>query len=221
MPTRRLARYATHQKYYLADGSEVGGASTIAKLGDNPEGLIIWANKMGLEGKKSSDIRDKAANSGTIAHFMVDCFFAEETPDLREFEQPEIDTAKIAYDKFMKFWDMESLTWVEKETQLVSEVNHYGGTIDLVARDEYDKLVLLDFKTSKQVYLSHRFQGGGYEMLWNENRVEPIARRAILLISREEGIKVRPVWITDEDSKWHKQVFVKQAELWNVLKKPK
>jgi hypothetical protein len=67
----KLVRNAPHQKYFLSDGTQVPGGSTICKIGDDPSALIHWAWKLGSEGKDYRKERDKAADIGTIAHFLI------------------------------------------------------------------------------------------------------------------------------------------------------
>ena len=61
----RLEKTRAHQKYPLKDGTDVPGASTIAKIGEDSSGLIHWAWKLGMEGQDYRKVRDKAADIGT------------------------------------------------------------------------------------------------------------------------------------------------------------
>lgn len=217
-PKRRLERNAEHQKYVLRDGSVVGGASSICRMGDSPEPLIRWANRMGLEGKDSTKFRDKAADVGHIFHFMVACFMENAEPDFREYDDKDIRKAELGFAKFMDFWTKERLVCVASEKQMVSEVWRYGGTLDIVARDEDGLLALLDEKSSKAVYWSQKCQLAGYEQLWNENNDEQISRRAILRTPPTDEGEFQVHWINDTTIKRHIRIFQAQAALFNVIK---
>ena len=52
--------------------------------------LVIWANRLGLQGIDSTKDKEKMANIGTLAHLMVMHYFKNTTPDLSEFRQQEI-----------------------------------------------------------------------------------------------------------------------------------
>jgi hypothetical protein len=148
----RLEKTRAHQKYPLKDGTDVPGASTIAKIGEDTSGLIHWAWKLGMEGQDYRKVRDKAADIGTVAHFMIECFLHNHEPDLAEFSSADIEKANIAFGNFRKWWDEEGFTVIEPEVQLVSEEYLFGGTIDAPSRDRDGKIVLVGLEDEQ----SHR-----------------------------------------------------------------
>ena len=54
--------------YKLKDGTRVPGASTIAKIGSDPGGLIHWSWEQGIAGIDYRDARDAAGKAGTLVH---------------------------------------------------------------------------------------------------------------------------------------------------------
>jgi hypothetical protein len=177
----KLQKTRSHQKYLLKDGTQVPGASTIAKIGDDGSSLIHWAWNLGMEGLDYRKVRDQAADIGTVCHFMIECFLHGHEADLSEFSAADIEKATIAFGNFRRWWDSEGFTILEPEVQLVSEQHMFGGTIDAPSRDKDGKIVLLDWKTSKGIWPAHRFQLAAYEQLWNENRPDQkIQRRGIV-----------------------------------------
>jgi hypothetical protein len=170
----KLERNKPHQKYITADGTEVPGGSTICKLGDDPGALIHWAWNLGREGKDYRAERDKAADIGTIAHFMCEAFLNGFVCDLSDYSQEDIDRALICYNKFVDWWEAEGLTKVATETQLVHNGYRYGGTIDLVAQDKEGNHCLIDLKTSKRISEGYIRQIAGYTELWNVNNTKEI-----------------------------------------------
>ncbi len=211
----RLARFSPHQKYFLKDGTQVTGASTIAKLGDSPDPLIKWAYNLGREGKSLDEAR--AAEPGTISHFLIDRHLKGESADLCEFAPEEIDKGENSFIKGLEFLDREELDPVAIERQLVSEKYRYGGTLDLVMRDKIGQLVLIDWKGSKDYRTSHYRQISGYRMLWDENYNEKISRMAIVLIGRTEDGTCRPRWIRDSTHEKNSRIFIAQAHLYNTI----
>jgi len=199
----RLEKTRAHQKYPLKDGTEVPGASTIAKIGEDSNGLIHWAWKLGTEGKDYRKVRDQAADIGTVAHFMIECFLHNHEPDLSEFSPADVEKATMAFNNFRKWWDEEGLTVIEPEVQLVSEEWLFGGTIDAPSRDRDGKIVLLDWKTSKAIVGAHKIQLAGYEQLWNENRPDmKVQRRAIVRIGKESPDDFEVAWIFSAEPFW-------------------
>ncbi len=69
---RKLEKFKPHQKYYLKDGRQVTGASSVAKIGDDTGGLVKWANSMGLKGVDTNTVRDAAADAGTVCHGLTE-----------------------------------------------------------------------------------------------------------------------------------------------------
>ena len=60
--------------YYLADGSHVPSVTTIIGRFKESGGLIHWAWALGKEGKDYREVRDKAADAGTMAHDAVEAW---------------------------------------------------------------------------------------------------------------------------------------------------
>lgn len=217
-PKVKFAKTRAHQTYRLKDGTKVPGASTVAKIGDDPSALIHWAWTCGMNGQDYKKVREQAADIGTLAHFMVECHLRGQEPDTSEFSKADIDRAETAFMKFLEFWQTNGLTVSgEPEVQLVSEKYKYGGTLDLPATDRDGGLVLLDWKTSGAIYDTHLSQLAGYEGLWNENHPDrPITRRAIVRIGKEDVGDFEYRWLADLSK--HLEAFRAKAALYHALK---
>lgn len=209
----KLQKYRSHQKYILKDGTQVPGASTIAKIGDDGSSLIHWAWDLGNRGIDYRKARDQAADIGTIAHFLIECFLHGHEADLSDFCQADIDKANIAFGNFRTWWDAEGLTVLEPEVQLVSEEHLFGGTIDAPSRDRDGKIVLLDWKTSKGIWPAHKFQLAAYERLWNECRGDmKVQRRGIVRIGKESPDDFEVAWLFSSEPEW--RVFKARLDLY-------
>ena len=222
MEKTKLVRNAPHQKYHLADGTQVPGGSTICKIGDDAGALIHWAWNLGREGKDYRKERDKAADIGTIAHFLIEAFLNGFVADLSDYGQEDIDKALGCYNKFVDWWDEQNLQKVATEIQLVNEFYRYGGTIDLIARNQNGEHILLDFKTSKKISESYWRQAAGYAMLWNTNQTtidHHIINHAIVRIGKQEEGDFEVVWKEDLSKEWF--VFQKQVELYWAMQSAK
>jgi hypothetical protein len=199
----KLQKLRSHQKYILNDGTQVPGASTIAKIGDDQSNLITWAWNLGNAGQDFRKVRDKAADIGTICHFLIECYFHNWEPDLSEYAPDDIERAKIAFANFLQFWNEQELTVLEPEVQLVSERHLFGGTIDAPSVDSKGRIVLLDWKTSSGIYTSQKLQLAAYERLWNENRPEQIVqRRAVVRIGKDRADDHSIEWMFSSDNEW-------------------
>jgi len=213
MERKKLIRNAPHQKYFLADGTQAPGGSTISKLGDSVEGLIFWAWDLGKQGKDYRKVSQEACDVGTLAHFMIEAFLNSFVCDLSDYEQELIDKAIVSYHKFLEWWETQDLQVVATEIQLVNEAYRYGGTIDLIARRKLGNAVLLDFKTSKKISDSYWRQAAGYAALWEaSNPNDRITNHAIVRIGKEDENDFEIVWKEDLEKEW--VVFQKQVDLY-------
>ena len=234
MEKTKLVRGKAHQKYHLADGTQVPGGSTICKIGDSAEPLIAWAWKLGTQGKDYRKERDKAADIGTIAHFLIEAFLNGFVADLSDYGQEDIDKALGCYNKFVDWWDEQNLQKIATEIQLVHNAVRYGGTIDLIAHRENGHHVLIDFKTSKKISESYWRQCAGYAALWNENqpvaqyeamgescscKTNQIKSHAIVRIGKQDEGDFEVVWKEDLSKEWF--VFQKQVELYWAMQAAK
>jgi hypothetical protein len=219
----KLERDKPHQKYITADGTEVPGGSTICKLGDDPGALIHWAWNLGREGKDYRAERDKAADIGTIAHFMCEAFLNGFVCDLSDYSQEDIDRALICYNKFVDWWEAEGLTKVATETQLVHNEYRYGGTIDLVAQDKEGNHCLIDLKTSKRISDGYIRQIAGYTELWDNSVRDKrcINKWAIVRIGKQDEGDFEVVWYDQERILNAQATFFKQVELYWAMKTEK
>lgn len=220
---RKLSATKAHTLYKKQDGSIVPGGSTICKVGEDQSHLLSWAWKLGLAGEDYNKARDFAADAGSVAHFLIECGFAQDTPDLSDFSRSAIDVGSRVYEMFLRAWSQSGLSFVASEVQLVSESYSYGGTLDLIARDQDSKLCLLDIKSQPRIYGSVYRQIAGYEYLWNEVKEEKIERRVIFRHGKEDSDDIEVRWLGDMEK--HFDVFKAQLALYYAFrainKKPK
>jgi len=184
-PPHQLDGKKEHQKYYLKDGTLVPGVTTVLGKLSKPQ-LIHWAWTLGMEGVDYRTIRDAAADVGTVAHFMAECWINKRNPEFINYDPDLIAKGELSFRKFQRFWAESAFTLVRSEYQLVSEKHRYGGTLDVVAMDEQGDLIILDIKTSKAVYPDYHTQLAAYVNLWNENHENPIDRYYIVRIGKED-----------------------------------
>lgn len=215
-PTRLLDLKAPHQSYYLKDGSKVPGTTTIQKI-KAKEALLGWANKMGLQGKKHTDIANRAADIGSIAHHMAEGYLAGFTPDFGICDPQLVMEATVCYDKFVNWWERQGYTILHTELQLVSETYRYGGTLDWVAQDCEGNIILGDLKTSKGIYDDYWVQvAGAYYNLYVENfNVKPV-RTVIVRIGKEKMGDFEALSTVSHDKEF--AIFKAELALFNLDK---
>ena len=157
-----------HRTYENKDGVRVPGVTTVLGLLAKPA-LIHWAWQCGVDGIDYRKKRDQAADIGTLAHYLIECEIENKTPDTSEYSAKAIDKAENAQLAFFEWCNtLGKYETVGTEVGLVSERYQYGGTLDWVIKQN-GNYILIDFKTSKAVYLEMTYQLAAYEQLWNEN----------------------------------------------------
>lgn len=173
--------------YKNAAGKRVPGCTTIcAHVDGSPEGLLVWANRGGLEGKTLDDMRG-AADVGTWTHAAAEANLHGEVYEIPEEATPE-QRAQVeqGIDNFQRWRDQNDPELVAVERSLISERHRFGGTLDYVMRIA-GRTVLLDLKTGG-IYGKQLVQLAGYGLLWSENYPDdPIDEYQLLGVGKEDG----------------------------------
>ena len=160
--------------YKNAAGERIPGTTTIIGRFKDSGALMYWAFNQGKaaergEIEKLYDKRDEAADSGTLAHSMVEAHINGEDFLCEPFTLPEVKKqAEGAFNAYLSWERMTNLKIVEQEIELVSEKYQFGGCPDAIGEID-GKLCLLDWKTSNSVYSDYLIQLAAYRQLWEEN----------------------------------------------------
>lgn len=151
--------------YRLSDGTNIPSVTTIFGRFKESGGLIHWAWSLGKEGKDYREVRDTAANAGTMAHEAIEKWKKGEAIS---FPDSDIgNKAKSAYGAFQEWANQTQLKITHVEVPLVSEKYRFGGTLDAML--VHDRRSLGDWKTSNNVYGEYIAQVAAYAILWEEN----------------------------------------------------
>ena len=184
-----------HQKYYNSIGEEIPSVTTVLKL-LNPN-LDGWANYMGLKGINTKLYVQQKADRGSYIHSICDKFFRGELPgDLIEFD---VDEDFLSHEDFLvlhnklvilkELFHRRGFEYHSSELSLTSD--RYGGTIDLVFRNEStNEYIIADFKTSKKAYSKYFIQLAGYTSLFRIHHGFNVKAVCIILIDKS---------VTDKD----------------------
>jgi len=154
--------------YHTADGNRVPSVTTILGRFKESGGLIHWAWMLGKEGKDYREVRDKAADAGTLGHYLIACYLKGEQPDTSEFSPALVSKAENSQISFHSWEGQHRLKTIFVEKQIVSERHRYGGTIDWYGLVD-DKATLVDYKTGKAIYDEALIQVAAYANLLMEH----------------------------------------------------
>lgn len=164
--------------YRNAKGQRVPGVTTIIGRFKDSGGLLWWAFEQGKAAERGEinslyDKRDEAAESGTLAHSMVEASIKGESFQMPDVSEEVQQQAMNAFEAYRKWASMTKLEIVEQETQLVSEKYQFGGCPDAIGKID-GELCLVDWKTSNSVYQDYLIQLAAYKQLWEENRPDQL-----------------------------------------------
>jgi len=173
---------------YKLDGKSLTGCTTIT--GMQAKGFLInWSaseaykdcltlskdkiaeiikNKQYAHTRKS----DKAKDKGTLAHAQVEKFINHYI-DTKEYLKLEIkdEEVKTSVDRFIEWARNNKVEFLGSEVSVYSREHWYAGTFDFVCILD-GKLLLGDFKTSKQIDDTYFAQGAGYAIAVEESNPE-------------------------------------------------
>lgn len=164
-------------------------------------------------------VRDKAADAGTVAHEMVECFIRRRDFDASAYPAAIVETARPAFEAFREWAAGSKLEPLETEVGLVSEKHRYGGTLDAMMVG--GKLALGDWKTSNAIYPEYLCQLAAYGILWEENHADyPIDGGFHLLRFSKQESPGDPVQFTHyywSQLDLAREAFLKMRELYDLV----
>lgn len=149
---------------YVNNGIHVPRVTEILSKMLSEDYLMYWAQKMGRYGKDIDDLRDSAADKGTIIHSFCEEF-------LRYRCLPDFSTVPTQYRKQCMNAFYGFMLWIDNINQnyhwkpimiehpLVCDL--YGGTCDAVL-EIGGKNYLIDFKSSNQMSFKYTLQLSAY-----------------------------------------------------------
>ncbi len=155
--------------YKNAKGERVSGVTTIisGNLGWNKGALMYWSWSEGMAKRDFRKTRDKAADAGTVGHYLIDCHVKGVTADVKNVAPEILGLAETCFLNFLEWADLFQFQAVATEVHLVSEKYQYGATPDCIAMVRV-KRALLDWKTGNGVYADHLIQLAAYRQAWEE-----------------------------------------------------
>ena len=204
---------------YFIDGQRVPSVTTICSRFKPSGGLVTWAWKLGMQGIDYKVVRDTAADAGTVAHEMVDCFIHSREFDPSEYESEIVQMARPAYGAFLEWAEGCKFTMLETETPLLSRKYMFGGTRDAILIN--GKRSLGDWKTSNAIYVEYLLQLAAYGILDEENGGVIDGGFHLLKFSKQErpDDPVRFTHFYWSQLDLAKEAFLKERSLYDDLKR--
>lgn len=203
--------------YYLKDETRVPSVTTIIGRFKESGGLIHWAWDLGKKGLDYREVRDQAADAGTMAHAAVEAHIHGQ-PFSFEGDAEVCDKAKRAFGAFIEWAEQTQLRVTQTELPLVSELHRFGGTFDAIL--VRNGRAIGDWKTSNKCYPEYLVQVAAYGKLWEENfPEEPITAGYHLLRFDKNYGDFHAHWWGELDRAW--DAFLRLRDLYEIDKELK
>lgn len=180
-----------------------GTAEAAIRLVDKLPELIETSGAEGvvkLLTARSGFQRDEAAKIGTQIHSMAEMIARGESLPF----QPDGIRERVL--RYADWWTGSGWSIRLAEAYLVNETLGYGGTLDLLARDEKGLTVLLDVKSGRGVYAISRLQMVAYgDAEWIAPPESPVAYpmpridRYVIAHVTDKGVRLVELAIDDID----------------------
>ncbi len=189
----------SHVVYKNKDGKRLPGVTTVLGILAKPA-LLYWAWGLGRDGKKLDESRQVAADIGTVAHALCEAHLRGMELDRDNIAPDIVRKAETSFLRFLDWWDREQLEVVHVELPMVSESMQVGGTLDILAKRQDNRRVLVDLKSSKSIYDEMLLQAATYAAIYEEVTSEPVAEIFIVRIGKEldDDLEIRPVGQREE-----------------------
>jgi len=196
-------------RYYEIDGKKYYSVTSIlvATL-EKPE-LEAWRAMVGKE--EADRIARERAVIGSVCHHRILSKYSIrslEPPaihlpwkDLREWLEELNYRSELCEMMWQEAIDSIDLEPVYIEHTLVSHRHRFAGTFDMLARI-FDKDVLIDLKTSKELWEEHKLQLAAYAILCKENGINVDMGMLVKLHPFEEdnsSLKAETVWLSERE----------------------
>ncbi len=188
---------------YKVDGKKVPSVTTILGRYKNATGLLIWSNKLGLEGKSYHSELNKAGDIGTDFHELAEKHITNEY-----YELPDDPVVQECFNKFKDWWTEQEYEVTFTEKSFCCRKYKYGGTADLLVNGD----TLVDFKTSKQVYDDHLVQLGAYKYMIEEQDGIQISKGILARFGKEtDDFEIRNFTKSDLNKGWKYFKLLREA----------
>ena len=197
--------------YINADGKEVPSVThTLAIL--KKKQTLVWANFLGFKRISVEKFINHKAMIGSLLHHKIECFFSGD----KYIPHPSLgveDEVNHLFKNFMAWYEEAKPKAIFQEKQIVGK--NYGGTIDLLCNMFDNKIVLLDFKTSKTIHATQFMQLGGYLTLFKEVMPEIYKQIDLCMIVSITPAKVQTVVKSKKEMKKYMDAFTNNYILYD------
>jgi ATP-dependent exoDNAse (exonuclease V) beta subunit len=145
---------------------------------------------------KPDQVREEAADYGTVAHRLIDAILREEEPVIPPAYSETIES-------FYAWEKEQDLSLNKSEIMVYSLMHGYAGTFDCLGWNDKE-VVVIDWKTSSGLYPESALQVAAYATAWEEMSGEDVTGAWVVRFGKKspefEARRVdldacKPVWL--------------------------
>jgi hypothetical protein len=159
------------QRFYLSEkGNYIPSVTSILDAYPKDAGFYKWLKDVGND---ADSIRDEAGRRGSVVHELTEKYDAgEEVTFLSNDGNPRFKMLEWSmFERYVEFSTTYNPTILTMEMHMISDNLGFAGTIDrTVNLNGLD--MLIDIKTSNQIYPSYWLQLAAYNKLLEENNIK-------------------------------------------------
>ena len=190
-----MSKTNNNAKVYLnSKGEQVMRVTEVLKVLAK-EQLITWANMLGLKGVSYKAELERTANIGTMVHAFIEDYTSANAIACVDYDKYDIkeygDRLEVtrAINSFLGWYEKVKDRYHIKFTEKVIVGEKLGGTIDcgIDGFEDPDKVIFVDYKTSKDFYLSQFLQLSGYVWIYEELHGEDSVEGVMVVLANKDG----------------------------------
>lgn len=150
-----------------------------------------WAHRLACDGKHWREERQAKADLGTDLHALISAHLLGQQADTFLLSEETLGR----FDLFRSWWSRMSSRFdvVACEQPMASTTLGYRGTPDVIVRERSTKrMMVLDWKSSSHVRLSHWVQVAAYSQLATETLRVPVMMGSVVRVLASGPTMARP-----------------------------
>ena len=192
------------QYRYEVNGEPKKGVTTTISGRFGANGLIRWAKKLPLDAltwqlkddgqpidyntnfvekieDKVRKLENENSTIGTMMHTLCNQYINNKKP-----AYPNTEPLKSMFSKFTKWWDKKEYKVLASEQTCYSVDLDCCGTFDVIIKNKKGKIILLDFKTNKDIYSNVPVQIAAYKKLIEDSNNIKIDMYGVVHIPKDK-----------------------------------
>lgn len=181
-----------YRKGIEALGNELSAPPPYADHEETEQARAKWveeASARAIEDRAHDRQRRGAANIGTVTHEMIKAHVSGEgAPSFPDADAETLDGARACFSRWLAWFVRNDPEKIAAEQSLVDDDLGYGGTFDFLCRID-GRVVLVDWKTGRDVYDDVVYQLGAYDNLVTKHGLTPTDGALVVNIPQDGDVQ--------------------------------